>query len=116
MEESQHAKLDTLMVQEIFDACTDEERAKAIDGYLEIGGMLDEGLAQQVKFDLESLEARNRPRIHAGRIQTIPRSAAPGHALDVSRNRDVHKNFLAVAELVQKGSKARLEAIAPLFS
>src|SRR5215510_545928 len=55
-EESQHAKLDTLMAQAIYDACSDEERAKAIDGYLEIGGMIDSGLMQQVKFDFESLQ------------------------------------------------------------
>src|SRR4051812_25058240 len=51
MEESQHAKLDTLMAHSISDACSEEERSKAIDGYLEIGGMLDAGLMQQVKFN-----------------------------------------------------------------
>ena len=40
----------------IGDACTAQERANAIDGYLEIGGMLDAGLMQQVKFDFESLK------------------------------------------------------------
>src|SRR5678816_2698668 len=44
MEEAQHAKLDTLMVKTIGDACSERERAQAIEGYLEIGGMLDAGL------------------------------------------------------------------------
>ncbi len=56
MEEAQHAKLDTLMVRAIAEACTAQERANAIDGYLEIGGMIDAGLMQQVKFDFESLK------------------------------------------------------------
>jgi hypothetical protein len=56
LEEAQHAKLDTLMVRAISDACSSEEREKAIDGYLEIGGMIDAGLMQQVKFDFESLK------------------------------------------------------------
>ena len=116
MEESQHARLDTLMVQEIFNACTDEERAKAIDGYLEIGGMLDAGLAQQVKFDFESL------RRATGREFT-PEESEQFYKVQIQATRWTflgtgmsHKNFLAVAELVQKGSKARLDAIVPLFS
>jgi hypothetical protein len=116
MEESQHAKLDTLMVEEIFRTCSDDERAKAIDGYLEIGGMLNEGLAQQVKFDFESLKRAT------GRAFT-PEESERFHEVQIQATRWTflgtgmsHKNFLAVAELVQKGSRARLEAIAPLFS
>jgi hypothetical protein len=116
MEESQHAKLDTLMVQEIFEKSTDEERAAAIDGYLEIGGMIDAGLAQQVKFDFESLKRAT------GREFT-PEESARFHEVQLQATRWTflgtgmsHKNFLAVAELVQKGSRARLEGIVPLFS
>jgi hypothetical protein len=116
MEEAQHAKLDTLMVQTIFEGCTDEERAKAIDGYLEIGGMLDKGLAQQVKFDFESLKRAT------GRGFT-PEESEWFHEVQLQATRWTflgsgmsHKNFLDVAEFVQKGSKVRLETIAPLFS
>src|SRR5215467_2700424 len=56
MEESQHAKLDTLMVQAIADRCTEEEIAKAITGYAEIGALIDGGLKQQVEFDLDAFQ------------------------------------------------------------
>ena len=56
MEESQHAKLDTLMVHAISETCSAQERANSIDGYLEIGGMLDGAMMQQAKFDFESLK------------------------------------------------------------
>jgi len=116
MEESQHAKLDTLMVQEILRTCTEEERSKAIDGYLEIGSMIDEGLAQQVRFDFESLQrvtGRAFTPEEFERFQEVQLQATRWTFLGTGMS---HKNFLAVAELVQEGAKARLEAIAPFFS
>ena len=116
MEEAQHAKLDTLMVHAISEACTEKERADAIDGYLEIGGMIDSGLMQQVQFDLESLKRAT------GRIFT-PEETERFFAAQQQATRWTflgsgmsHPNFLATAELVQPGSGARLEQIAPLFS
>ena len=44
------------MVRAISEACSNEDRDEAIDGYLEIGGTIDAGLMQQVKFDFESLK------------------------------------------------------------
>ena len=116
MEEAQHAKLDTLMVQAIFEGCSDEERAKAIDGYLEIGGMLDQGLAQQVQFDFESLKratGREFTPEESERFREVQLQATRWTFLGSGMS---HKNFLDVAEFVQKGSKARLETIAQLFS
>ena len=76
MEESQHAKLDTLMVQAISEACSEQERANAIDGYLEIGGMLDAGMMQQVKFDFESLKrATGRAFTPKKPIASLPSSS-----------------------------------------
>jgi hypothetical protein len=55
-EEAQHAKLDTLLVAELAAKATPAEIEKAIDEFLEIGGVLEGGLQQQVKFDLQALE------------------------------------------------------------
>ena len=116
MEEAQHAKLDTLMVRAIGDACSAQERANAIDGYLEIGGMLDAGLAQQVKLDLESLK-RATGRVftaeEADRFFTVQQQATRWTFLGTGMS---HKNFLATVELLQPGSRARLDEIVPLFS
>src|SRR5436190_1751009 len=54
MEESQHAKLDTLMIEALASTRSGEEIDRAVDGYLDIGGFLDGGLKQQVELDLES--------------------------------------------------------------
>ena len=55
LEEAQHAKLDTLIVEAIAQHLSEREIQEGIDDYLAIGGMLDAGLAQQVEMDMTSL-------------------------------------------------------------
>jgi hypothetical protein len=55
MEESNHARLDALMVQALGDACSLEERMKAFDEYLELGMFLDQGLSSQLEMNLAAL-------------------------------------------------------------
>ncbi|MDQ3831648.1 MAG: hypothetical protein M3361_20605, partial [Candidatus Tectomicrobia bacterium] len=54
LEEAQHAKLDTLMVESIAQTMSEQEIQQGIDDYLAIGGLLDGGLAQQTDLDLAS--------------------------------------------------------------
>ena len=56
MEEAQHAKIDTLMVEALASGMTEDQIAQAVDDFLDIGGFMDEGLNQQSIFDLEALE------------------------------------------------------------
>ena len=56
MEEAQHAKLDTLIVDKIASALEPVKIEAGIDDYMDIGKMLDGGLQTQVELDLESLE------------------------------------------------------------
>jgi hypothetical protein len=54
LEESQHAKLDTMIVEAIAQPLTDRELQEGIDDYLAIGGMLDGGLTAQMEMDMAS--------------------------------------------------------------
>jgi hypothetical protein len=56
MEESQHAKLDTLVVEKLASALEPQKIEAAVDDYMDIGKMIDGALAVQRKLDLESLE------------------------------------------------------------
>lgn len=56
LEESQHAKLDTLIVDKIACALQPHEIEAGIDDYMDIGKMLDGGLAAQTQLDIESLQ------------------------------------------------------------
>jgi len=78
MEESQHAKLDTLVVDKIASALGRKEIEKGIDDYMDIGKLLDGGLQAQVKMDIESLQkaigrelgAAERAEIEAAQLKS----------------------------------------------
>lgn len=57
MEEAQHAKLDTLIVEALVDQLSPIEIAQGIDDYFTLVHMLDGGLQAQVQLDIASLEA-----------------------------------------------------------
>jgi hypothetical protein len=54
LEEAQHAKLDTLIVESLVQHLSESEIATGIDDYLAIGGMFDAGFQQQAALDLVS--------------------------------------------------------------
>jgi hypothetical protein len=54
LEESQHAKLDTMIVDALAQPLSEREIQAGIDDYLAIGGILDGGLAAQMEMDLAS--------------------------------------------------------------
>src|SRR5437868_14355228 len=56
IEEVQHAKLDTLMVEALAADRSEEERMHGVEEYLQIRGLLDGGLKQHAEFDLASFE------------------------------------------------------------
>lgn len=62
IEESQHAKLDTLMIDSLVEGLSEEEIDKAIGDYLEIVAFFDGGLEAQAGFNIDALErAIGRP-------------------------------------------------------
>src|SRR5687767_1838949 len=56
IEEVQHAKLDTLMVEALAQGRDEDGIMQGVEEYLAIGGFIDGALKQQVEFDLDSLE------------------------------------------------------------
>ena len=116
MEESQHAKLDTLMVHAIHEVSSAEERAKAIDGYLEIGGVIDAGLKQQVKYDFESLTRATGREFTTQQTQRFMEAQLQAARWTFIGTGMSHKNFLATADLVKPGAASQLERIVPTFS
>ncbi len=55
MEESQHAKLDTLLAEALVQDLDEQGIQTGFDDYLAVGGMLAEGLGQQVELDMAAL-------------------------------------------------------------
>ncbi len=56
MEEAQHAKLDSNMVLALGEGLSQDELKLVLEDYFKIGGILDDGLQIQAKFDREAFE------------------------------------------------------------
>jgi hypothetical protein len=69
MEESQHAKLDTLMVAALAQDLSEPDIEQGIDDYLAIGGMFDEAFGQQVELDLAALTRATGRQLSASEVE-----------------------------------------------
>ena len=115
MEEAQHAKLDTFMVEALAEGCSQAELEKAMDEYLEIGGFLDGGMRQQAEFNLENLErsiGRVLSESERAEFLTKQHQALRWTFLGSGMT---HPNFQATLERLSPVLRQRLEEVAPLF-
>ncbi|MEZ5426459.1 MAG: hypothetical protein R2747_09350 [Pyrinomonadaceae bacterium] len=115
LEEAQHAKLDTLMVETLAEGMSREEIASAVDEYLEIGGFLDAGVKQQAIFDLEALaRATGRKFTDAERLEflSVQHQANRWTYLGTGMT---HPKFLETLGGLSPEQRKRIEEIAPVF-
>ena len=114
IEESQHAKLDTLIVDALAEGRSEAEIDKAIDEVFEIAMFLDGGLKAQAEFNIAALEKAinqtvlNREEIFAQQHQAA-RWTFIGSGL-------VHERFKATVENISPTAAARLAEAAPIFA
>jgi len=114
MEEAQHAKLDTLIVDALAVGRSEEQIDKAIDEFFEIGGFLDEGLKAQAAFNLEALETaigrklKNREEILAQQHQA-GRWTYIGSGM-------VHERFKDALNAISRRAAERIAEAAPVFA
>jgi len=114
MEEAQHAKLDTLIVDALGEGRSEAEIDQAIDEFFEIGGFLDEGLKQQAAFNLDALEKvigrklDDRDEILAQQHQAA-RWTYIGSGM-------VHDRFKATLATLSARAAERIAEAAPVFA
>jgi hypothetical protein len=115
MEEAQHAKLDTLMVEALADTMSPEEFDSAIDEYLEIGAFIDGGLRQQAEFDIDSfVRASGRTLSEDERAELLEAQHQANRWTYIGSGL-THPNFLATVGKIRPGARQRLESVAPTF-
>jgi hypothetical protein len=116
LEEAQHAKLDTRMVESIADGLTAEQIAAGVDGFFDIGGFLDNGLKQQTEFDLESFElATGRALTESQRKEFVEIQLQANRWTFIGSGM-VHPKFLETMERLGVDQKKRIDEAAPIFS
>src|SRR5258705_2754004 len=114
MEEAQHAKLDTLIVDALAEGRSEEQIDKAIDEFFEIGAFLDGGLKQQAVFNLDALEkAIGRKVENCTEILDQQHQAARWTYLGSGM---VHERFKASLATLSPRAAERIAEAAPLFA
>jgi hypothetical protein len=114
MEEAQHAKLDTLIVDALAVGRTEEQIQKSVDEFFEIGAFLDAGLKQQASFNLDALEkaigrkVEDREAIEAQQHQAA-RWTYIGSGM-------VHERFQDTLNAISRRAAERMAEAAPLFA
>ncbi|MEZ5425776.1 MAG: hypothetical protein R2747_05900 [Pyrinomonadaceae bacterium] len=115
LEEAQHAKLDTLMVEALAEGMTEAGIEKAVDEFLEIGGFLDEGTRQQTVFDLEAFErATGRTLMAAEREEFIAVQHQANRWTYIGSGL-THPRFLETLGRLSPSQRRRIEEVAPVF-
>jgi hypothetical protein len=115
LEEAQHAKLDTLLLQSMARGCTPQTIDAAIDEYFEIGAFLDAGLKQQTLLDLQSFEAaagRSLSDSERERFLAVQHAAQRWTFLGSAMS---NRNFLRSLAAVSDTAARRVEQAAASF-
>ena len=114
MEEAQHAKLDTLIVDALAAGRSEDEIDRAIDEFFEIGAFLDNGLKAQAGFNLDALEKTIGRRLDdRDQILAQQHQAARWTYLGSGM---VHERFVGTLQAMSPRAAARIAEAAPLFA
>ena len=115
LEEAQHAKLDTRMVESLGEGISEEAVEKAVDGLLEIGGFLDSGFLQQTLFDLEAFELATGRVLNEEERKTFVELQHQANRWTYIGTGMIHPKFLMSLERLSPKQRARIDEIAPAF-
>lgn len=115
IEEVQHAKLDTLMVESLAAARSEEERMRGVEEYIEIGGFIDGALQQQVEFDLSSFEAASGRTLTEAEKEEFRRVQLRANRWTYLGTGMTHERVLETLETLTPKARQRIESISPVF-
>jgi hypothetical protein len=115
MEEAQHAKLDTLIVEALAAGRDRSGIERAVDEYLEIGMFIDEGLKAQGELNLIAFE-----RASGRSLGGTERAAAAAQQHQALRwtylgSGMTHPKFLATLDAISPAARDRIAEVAPAF-
>ena len=115
MEESQHARLDTLMVEALAEGRSRPDVEKAVEEYIEIGAFIDDGLKAQLQFDLDAFERATGRTLSVSEREKFVEVQTQANRWTYLGSGMTHPNFLATLQSLLPEARERVEQIAPLF-
>jgi hypothetical protein len=115
LEESQHTKLDTLIVEELAAAASQAEIDRAFEEYGEIGAFIDEGIKQQTELDVDAFVQATGRKLSKSEREAMAAAVQKGMRWTYLGTGMTHPNFLATVEKIKPEARAQIEAMAPAF-
>jgi hypothetical protein len=115
LEESQHTKLDTLIVEEIVRDSTSQEIDQAFKEYGEIGAFLDQGIQQQTEFDVESFVQATGRKLSRSEREEMTQAVLKGMRWTYLGTGMTHPNFLETVQSIKPEAREQIEQMAPAF-
>ena len=115
LEEAQHAKLDTLMVEELGRGMDEPAVLDALDHYFQIGGFIDGGLKQQVALDLEAFQRATGRVLTSAERAEFERVQHQANRWTFIGSGMTHPNVLATLGRLSAVARRRVEDVAPAF-
>lgn len=113
IEEAQHAKLDTLIVEALAEGRSEDEIDLVMNEFFEIGAFLDGGLEAQAGFNLDALEKLiGRPL--PDREDILKQQHQAGRWTFIGSGL-VHERFQAIVAGISPRAAARIAFAAPQF-
>ena len=116
MEEAQHTKLDTLMIQVLTDNSSATEIERGISDYAAIGALIDGGIPQQVRFDMQALQlaaGRNFSQREEEQFRAIQTQAQRWTYLGSAMT---HPQFLRTVGEISPAARTQIEEMSKTFS
>lgn len=115
MEEAQHARLDTLMVEEMAADMDAEAIERGVETYLELGGFLDQGLLQQARYDLEALLRAEQLELSRAQRERLVEEQHQALRWTFIGSGMTHPELVETLERLSPAARERVAEIAPAF-
>ncbi|HEY1266750.1 MAG TPA: hypothetical protein VGH16_05800 [Candidatus Binatia bacterium] len=115
LEESQHAKIDTLIVEDLAAHASKKEIDLAFEEYAEIGKFLDEGIQKQAELDVEAFVTATEKNLSLPERQQMTEAVLKGMRWTYLGTGMTHPNFLATVEGIKPGARKQIEEMAKAF-
>jgi hypothetical protein len=116
LDEAQHAKLDSLLINEIVGPLSLAERERAVEELLELGGAIDGLLGEQADFDIDSLRRATGRTYTEGERAEIKAALQRGYRWTFIVSGLTHPTFARIVAELTKDGPRRLEAAAHALS
>ena len=115
MEEAQHARLDTLIVEALAEGRDEAGIQSALDEYLEIGMFLDNGLKMQAELNLDAFERATGRKLAEDERDALAEQQHQALRWTYLGSGMTHPKFVATLAAISPAARDRIAEIAPAF-